>query len=262
MVGMCAVDPSDATQNLAHREIRLVIDAQLSRIFTNLNKRIIAKLKEYLADEGFDLEICHEGIAGSEKALSQEHDLIILDVMLPGCSGFEVLKKIRKQSEVPVLMLTARGDEVDRIVGLEIGADDYLGKPFNPRELVARIRAIFRRTQPQENDPDSSMEPSRWCVDDVELELNTRRVFKQGRIIALTAVEFNLLKVLLRSAGTVVSREELNHAVLGRSYSPYDRSIDVHVSKLRKKLGEKVGQAERIQAIRGEGYLYACLEKE
>jgi two-component system, OmpR family, response regulator CpxR len=195
---MCAVDPSDATQNLAHREIRLVIDAQLSRIFTNLNKRIIAKLKEYLADEGFDLEICHEGIAGSEKALSQEHDLIILDVMLPGCSGFEVLKKIRKQN--------------------------------------------------------SSMEPSRWCVDDVELELNTRRVFKQGRIIALTAVEFNLLKVLLRSAGTVVSREELNHTVLGRSYSPYDRSIDVHVSKLRKKLGEKVGQAERIQAIRGEGY--------
>lgn len=219
-------------------------------------------LKEYLVDEGFELEICHEGIAGSDKALSQTHDLIILDVMLPGCNGFEVLKKIRKQSNVPVLMLTARGDEIDRIVGLEIGADDYLGKPFNPRELVARIRAIFRRTQPEDGDPDTSMEPSKWCVDDIELELHTRSVLKQGQAIDLTAVEFNLLKVLLRSAGTVVSREELNREVLGRSYSPYDRSIDVHVSKLRKKLGEKVGQAERIQAIRGEGYLYACLRKE
>jgi two-component system response regulator CpxR len=219
-------------------------------------------LKEYLEDEGFELEICHEGIAGSDKALSQTYDLIILDVMLPGCNGFEVLKKIRKQSNVPVLMLTARGDEVDRIVGLEIGADDYLGKPFNPRELVARIRAIFRRTRTEDGDPETPMEPSRWCVDDIELELHTRRVFKKGRAVDLTAVEFNLLKVLLQSAGTVVSREELNRAVLGRSYSPYDRSIDVHVSKLRKKLGEKVGQAERIQAIRGEGYLYACLGKE
>jgi DNA-binding response OmpR family regulator len=219
-------------------------------------------LKEYLADEGFDLETCHEGLSGSEQALSQKYDLIILDVMLPGCNGFEVLKKIRKQSDVPVLMLTARGDEVDRIVGLEIGADDYLGKPFNPRELVARIRAIFRRTRSQDGDPGASAELSRRCVDDVELELNTRRVFKQGQAIDLTAVEFNLLKVLLQSAGTVVSREDLNQAVLGRSYSPYDRSIDVHISKLRKKLGEKVGQVERIQAIRGEGYLYAFLEKE
>jgi DNA-binding response OmpR family regulator len=219
-------------------------------------------LKEYLADEGFDLETCHEGLSGAERALSQKHDLIILDVMLPGCNGFEVLKRIRKQSNVPVLMLTARGDEVDRIVGLEIGADDYLGKPFNPRELVARIRAIFRRTQSQDGGPDAATEPSRLCVDDVVLELNTRCVFKQGQAIELTAVEFNLLKVLMQTAGTVVSREELNRAVLGRSYSPYDRSIDVHISKLRRKLGEKVGQAELIQAIRGEGYLYAFLEKE
>jgi DNA-binding response OmpR family regulator len=219
-------------------------------------------LAEYLADEGFDLETCHEGLAGSELALSLKYDLIILDVMLPGCNGFEVLKKIRKQSDVPVLMLTARGDEVDRIVGLEIGADDYLGKPFNPRELVARIRAVFRRTQSQGGDSGITAEPARWCVDDVELELNTRRVLRRGQAIDLTAVEFNLLKVLLQSAGTVVSREDLNQAVLGRSYSPYDRSIDVHISKLRKKLGEKVGQVERIQAIRGEGYLYASLAKE
>ena len=223
---------------------------------------LCALLKEYLVDEGFELDICNDGITGSEEALSQKHDLVILDVMLPGCNGFEVLKKIRKQSNVPVLMLTARGDDVDRIVGLEIGADDYLGKPFNPRELVARIRAVFRRTQPQEGDADTSVEPSRLRVDDVELELNTRRVVQQGRAVDLTAVEFNLLKVLLGAAGTVVSREELNQAVLGRAYSPFDRSIDVHVSKLRRKLGEKVGRAERIQAIRGEGYLYARVEKK
>ncbi len=223
---------------------------------------LCALLKEYLADEGFDLETCHEGLSGLEKSLSLYFDLIILDVMLPGCNGFEVLKQIRKQSDVPVLMLTARGDEVDRIVGLEIGADDYLGKPFNPRELVARMRAIFRRTQPTDSDPGAAVEPSNWRVDDIALECRTRRVFKQGQAIDLTAVEFNLLKALLQSAGTVISREELNQAVLGRKYSPFDRSIDVHISKLRKKLGEKVGQAERIQAIRGEGYLYACLQKE
>jgi DNA-binding response OmpR family regulator len=236
--------------------------ATITILLIDDDMELCSLLKEYLADEGFDLETCHEGLSGVERALSRTHDLIILDVMLPGCNGFEVLKKIRKQSNVPVLMLTARGDEVDRIVGLEIGADDYLGKPFNPRELVARIRAIFRRTQPRDGGPDDAAEPYRLCVDDVVLELNTRCVFKQGRAIDLTAVEFNLLKVLMHSAGTVVSREELNSEVLGRSYSPYDRSIDVHISKLRRKLGEKVGQAERIQAIRGEGYLYAFLEKE
>ena len=223
---------------------------------------LCALLKEYLGDEGFELETCHDGPSGLTRALAGQHALIVLDVMLPGCSGFEVLRKIRKQSDVPVLMLTARGDEVDRIVGLEIGADDYLGKPFNPRELVARIKAIFRRTQPQESDADTAAEPAKYQVDDIILEGRTRRVFKQGEAVDLTAVEFNLLKVLLQSAGSVVSRETLNHEVLGRAYTAYDRSIDVHISKLRKKLGEKVGSAERIQAIRGEGYLYACLQKE
>lgn len=219
-------------------------------------------LAEYLADEGFDLETCHDGRAGLDRSLSQAHDLIILDVMLPGCNGFEVLKKLRKQSDIPVLMLTARGEEVDRIVGLEIGADDYLGKPFNPRELVARIRAIFRRVQPPESSPDTSEAPARLCVDDIEMEPGTRQVLRNGKALDLTAVEFNLLRVLLASAGSVVSREELNQAVLGRPYSPLDRSIDVHVSKLRKKLGEKIGRVERIQAVRGEGYLYASVRKD
>ncbi len=223
---------------------------------------LCALMKEYLADEGFSLETCHEGLLGLERALSGRHDLVILDVMLPGCNGFEVLKQLRQKSDVPVLMLTARGDEVDRIVGLEIGADDYLGKPFNPRELVARMRAIFRRLRIQENGSDAVAVPSKLCVDDIELEPSTRRVLKKGTAIDLTAVEFNLLTVLLQSAGKVVSREELNREVLGREYSPYDRSIDVHISKLRKKIGDKVGQADRIQAIRGEGYLYSVLEKE
>ena len=223
---------------------------------------LCALMEEYLADEGFSLETCHEGLLGLERALSGRHDLVILDVMLPGCNGFEVLKQLRQKSDVPVLMLTARGDEVDRIVGLEIGADDYLGKPFNPRELVARMRAIFRRLRIQENGSDAVAVPSKLCVDDIELEPSTRRVLKKGTAIDLTAVEFNLLTVLLQSAGKVVSREELNREVLGREYSPYDRSIDVHISKLRKKIGDKVGQADRIQAIRGEGYLYSVLEKE
>lgn len=218
-------------------------------------------LQEYLVGEGFNLETRHEGPSGLEQALARRYDLIILDVMLPGFNGFEVLKKIRKQSEVPVLMLTARGDEVDRIVGLEIGADDYLGKPFNPRELVARIRAIFRRMKKQDGKPGGDLEPSKICVDDIELEMHSRRVLKKGQPVELTSVEFNLLKELLQSAGAVVSREALNRAVLGRTYTPYDRSIDVHISKLRKKIGERVGQAERIQAIRGEGYLYTYVGK-
>lgn len=225
------------------------------------DKELCSLLKEYLADEGFGLETSHDGPAGLQQALTKPYDLIILDVMLPGCNGFEVLKKIRKKSDVAVLMLTARGDEVDRIVGLEIGADDYLGKPFNPRELVARIRAIFRRIQSQDHEGGALEPPAKLCVDDIELELHSRRVLKQGKAIDLTAVEFNLLTELLRSAGQVVSREDLNEAVLGRAYTPYDRSIDVHISKLRKKLGEKVEQVERIQAIRGEGYLYTRLKK-
>ncbi|MFH0759160.1 MAG: response regulator transcription factor, partial [Bacteroidota bacterium] len=213
-------------------------------------------LKEFLADEGFQLEACHNGNEGVGKACEGNFTLVILDVMLPGCSGFEVLQKIRKQSDVPVLMLTARGDEVDRIVGLEVGADDYLAKPFNPRELIARIRAILRRTKHDEPKPLSGNETKRLCVGDVEMDFAARRVTKGGRAIDLTAVEFTLLKVLLTSVGSVVSREDLNRAVLGRDYSPLDRSIDVHISKLRKKLKGDADGADVIKAIRGEGYIY------
>lgn len=219
-------------------------------------------LTEFLIDEGFHVEACHNGNEGVAKACAGTYTLIVLDVMLPGCNGFEALQKIRKQSEVPVLMLTARGDEVDRIVGLEIGADDYLAKPFNPRELIARIRAVLRRTRKDADAPRpaAGSEKKRLRVGDLEMDIAARRVVQQGKVIDLTAVEFALLKVLLLSAGNVVSREELNRAVLGRNYSPLDRSIDVHISKLRKKVKGLPGAADAIKAIRGEGYVFAVSE--
>ena len=177
--------------------------------------------------------------------------------MLPGISGFEVLRRIRTGSGVPVLMLTARGDDVDRIVGLEMGADDYLPKPFNPRELVARIRAIQRRVEPRrERAADPERAPGRLIVGDVQLDPGARVVLQEGRPVDLTSVEFALLELLLRAAGQVVTREELAKEGLGRRLSPYDRSIDVHVSSLRKKLGHQLGETERIKTVRGVGYLY------
>ncbi len=214
-------------------------------------------LGEYLGREGFSAESAGDGIAGLERALSGEHALVVLDVMLPGISGFEVLRRIRERSRVPVLMLTARGDDVDRIVGLEMGADDYLLKPFNPRELVARIRAVKRRFAPSPHGGVSPEPPEPLRVGDVELEPGTRTVRRAGEPVELTSVEFSLLEALLRSAGRAVPREELARTALGRTLSSYDRSIDVHVSSLRRKLGHRVGATERIRNIRGIGYLYS-----
>jgi two-component system response regulator CpxR len=179
----------------------------------------------------------------------------VLDVMLPGTNGFEVLRRIRAASRVPVLMLTARGDDVDRIVGLEIGADDYLPKPFNPRELVARIRAVLRRA---EVEPQFKAEGGRLVVGDIELVPGTRTVLRSGQKVDLTSVEFSILENLVRQAGQVVSREDLVRNALGRSLSAYDRSIDVHVSSLRRKLGQGPGESERIKTIRSVGYLYSA----
>jgi DNA-binding response OmpR family regulator len=179
----------------------------------------------------------------------------VLDVMLPGLNGFEVLRRIRAESKVPVLMLTARGDDVDRIVGLEIGADDYLPKPFNPRELLARIRAILRRAILDK--PGYETTTRKLIVGDVELDSGTRAVSRAGENVELTAVEFDLLEKLLRAAGRIITREELSKEVLGRSSSPFDRSIDMHISNLRKKLGHHFGATERIKTVRGVGYIYA-----
>ncbi|MHC1697469.1 MAG: response regulator transcription factor [Geobacteraceae bacterium] len=213
-------------------------------------------LNDYLSAEGFEAEAVHDGETGADRALNDAFGLIVLDVMLPKLSGFEVLRRIRTGSSVPVLMLTARGDEVDRIVGLEMGADDYLPKPFNPRELVARLRAILRRAIV----PMSGTEaPSPLLtVGDVSVDPGARSVLCGGRAIEVTSVEYSLLEVLLRMAGKVISREDLSTQALGRTLNYQDRSIDVHVSSLRKKLGTLGDGSERIKSVRGVGYLYTC----
>src|SRR5258706_6326396 len=214
---------------------------------------LCALVQEYLTAEGFSLKAVHDGEQGLQQALTNDYSLVVLDVMLPGINGFEVLRRIRSVSKIPVLLVTARGEDVDRIVGLEIGADDYLPKPFNPRELVARIRAILRRTK-RVTAADEA--PEVLSVGDIELDPATRSVRRDGQPVDLTSVEFNLLEVLLREAGRVVPRERLVNAVLSRKFSPFDRSIDMHVSKVRKKLGDTDAD-EHIKTIRGVGYIFA-----
>jgi DNA-binding response OmpR family regulator len=215
-------------------------------------------LSEYLDSEGFVVNTVNHGEEGANLALAEDYALVVLDVMLPGMNGFDVLRRIRASSQLPVIMLTARGDDVDRIVGLELGADDYLPKPFNPRELVARIRAIQRRTDSQATAQESATpKVTEVNVGDILLSTANRSVKRNGEPLELTSVEFTLLEVLLRQAGQVISREDLVEKALGRRLSAYDRSIDVHVSALRKKLGHHQGDTERIKTIRGIGYLYS-----
>lgn len=213
-------------------------------------------LRELLTPEGFTVAAVHNGIEGVKQAVSGQYALVVLDVMLPGLTGFEVLRQIRASSRVAVLMLTARGDDVDRIVGLEIGADDYLPKPFNPRELVARIRAVLRRMEHESRPPRPEM--GRVVVGDLQLIPSTRTLLCAGQQVELTSVEFSILEILLRQAGHVVGRDELVRQAMGRKPSSYDRSIDVHVSSLRKKLGPRKGDPERIKTIRNVGYLYSA----
>jgi DNA-binding response OmpR family regulator len=214
-------------------------------------------VREYLNSEGFEVEAAHDGKQGVERFLSGRYSLMVLDVMLPGINGFEVLRRTRAKSAAPVLMLTARGNDVDRIVGLEIGADDYLPKPFNPRELVARIRAILRRTGSQSEETSARTARKLLFVGDIELDHGAHVVRCSGVVVELTSVEFTLLEVLLGSAGQVVTREELAKTGLGRNLALFDRSVDMHISHLRKKLGPGLHGSERIKTIRGAGYVYA-----
>jgi DNA-binding response OmpR family regulator len=214
-------------------------------------------IAQFLEPEGFVIEAEHDGARAVERALAEPRDLVVLDVMLPGMNGFEVLRRIRTQSGMPILMLTARGEDVDRIIGLEIGADDYLPKPFNPRELVARIRAILRRAGPDAGNGPGAPRRIKLTIGDVELDGGSRLVRRDGKDISLTTVEFDLLRALMEMAGRAVTREELTKAVLGRAFSTFDRSIDTHVSNLRRKLGPDRHGAERIKTVRNVGYLYA-----
>lgn len=211
----------------------------------------------YLAGEGFEIESVQSGEQGIEAALSRSYEIIVLDVMMPGMNGFEVLRRIRAESRTPILMLTAKGDVHDRILGLELGADDYLAKPFDPQELAARIRAILRRSRPGSAKTPTSL----LRMGDIELNPGTRSIQRAGEALSLTTVEYDLLEFLLRATGQVVGREELADKVLGRAFSPFDRSIDTHICNLRKKLGALADGTERIKGVRGIGYLYASPAK-
>lgn len=214
-------------------------------------------LGDYLRREGFDVDCAHDGDAALVSALAGGYDLLVLDVMMPKRDGFDVLRRLRQESLIPVLMLTARGSDVDSILGLELGADDYLPKPCNPRVLMARMRAVLRRAGAEaEGDGDADdLE-----VGDIELQRGARRVRRDGAPIELTSTEFSVLAVLLQSAGRVVGKEALSEQALGRKLTRYDRSLDMHISNLRRKLGALPGGEERIQTVRGVGYLYRRAE--
>jgi two-component system, OmpR family, response regulator CpxR len=221
-------------------------------------------LVEYLKRESFAVDCVHEGEAGLDRALAGRYDVVILDVMLPILPGFEILRRLRRRSAVPVLMLTARGEDVDRIVGLELGADDYLPKPFNPRELVARIHAILRRAAPEPEQPAPAAPAPRTVpvagdpalvIEELAIHPARREVTFREKLIPLTTVEFDVLCVLARSAGRVVRREEISKGALGRSYGPYDRSVDMHVMNLRRKLQSAAGERISIKTVRSAGYM-------
>ncbi len=216
------------------------------------DRELCQLLKRYLEGEGFQVSSVHDGEAGVAAAFDGAAEAVVLDVMLPGLDGFEVLRRIRTRSQVPIIMLTARGDEVDRIVGLEAGADDYLPKPFNPRELAARLRAVLRRAG---SSSPAGATGGLLQVEDLELDLGARAVFAGGRPVELTGTEFSLLELLARNAGQVVTREELSREVLERRPNPFDRSLDVHISNLRRKLGPLPDGGERIKTIRARGYI-------
>jgi DNA-binding response OmpR family regulator len=214
---------------------------------------LCSMLTEYMGKFGFRVTAVHRGDTGLKTALEKPFALVLLDVMLPGLDGFEVLRRIRATSAVSVLLLTARGEDVDRIVGLEIGADDYLSKPFNPRELLARVRAILRRSAGAQ----VVQEQTLLRADGLELNLAARTVLQSGKKIELTDVEFALLEALMRSPGKVVSREDISEYVLGRKFHPFDRALDMHVSRLRRKLGENSEADAQVKTIRGVGYQLA-----
>jgi two-component system, OmpR family, response regulator CpxR len=211
-------------------------------------------LAEYLGSEGFEVDRVHDGEQAVTAVLTDRYDLVILDIMMPKMNGFDALREVRRKNATPVLMLTARGDDVDRIVGLEMGADDYLPKPCNPRELVARIRAILRRIKPFQNEPDS--QANTLVIDDVELQSSSRQVLCGGASVELTSTEFGVLAELMEHAGTVVSKKQLTETVLERKLTQYDRSMGMHVSHVRRKLGKTASGEERIKTVRNAGYLY------
>lgn len=212
------------------------------------DQELTSMLSTYLQREGFVVQVANDSQQGLRKAVAGHYELLVLDVMMPGLDGISLLRQIRQHSKVPVIMLTAKGDDIDKVLGLELGADDYVAKPCLPRELVARIRAILRRVQQQQD------EPTEVRVGPLTLEPGSRKAWVNGQQIQLTGAEFSVLWVLACQAGRLVSKAELSLQALGKTLTQYDRSLDVHISNIRQKLGKREDQQAWIEAVRGKGY--------
>ena len=224
------------------------------------DKKLCGLIREYLEPLGYRVSMRHTGTEGLQAALEGSYEAVILDVMMPGMDGIEVLRELRKKSTVPVLMLTAMGEESDRIAGLEMGADDYLPKTFSTRELLARLRAVMRRSHREE--VKSNENPDEFLIGDLCLKEGPHVATKGGELLDLTALEFEILGSLMRAGGRVKSREELIEEVSKRKFDVFDRSIDVHISALRKKLGDDAKAPNYIRTIRAVGYQLICGEEE
>ena len=238
-----------STLNKAHSETSAPREARV--LLVDDDRELCLMLTEYLVAEHFEVKSVHDGNDALAELQANDFEILILDVMLPSMGGFDVLRKLGASYDTPILMLTARGDDVDRIVGLELGADDYLSKPFNPRELVARIRAILRRAL---NRPAREVVSDELAVGPIVLNSGMRQVRVSDQPVALTGAEFRVLELLMRSAGQVISRESMTEQALGRKLVPYDRSIDTHISNLRRKLNLETGTNPEIKNVRGSGY--------
>ncbi len=220
------------------------------------DKKLCRLVKDYLEPMGYDVDAAHTGSHGLEKVLAGDFNVVILDVMMPEMDGFEVLKRLRKESDIPVLMLTARGDETDRIVGLEMGADDYLPKTFSTRELLARLRAVTRRSFKSGPHPGPTAMDQALILENLQISPTSRTARLGADILNLTPIEFDLLMCLAKAAGRVLTRDQLLDAVSGRSYDVFDRSVDVHISSLRRKLGDDSRNPRFIKTVRSAGYMF------
>lgn len=226
--------------------------ATVTALLIDDDERLARLTAEYLGNHGIHVSRAGDGEVGLREAQAGSFDVVLLDLMLPGRSGLDVCRALRERSDVPILMLTARGEEADRVLGLELGADDYLPKPFSPRELLARIQAVLRRARGRAGPP---LRTTR--VGDLVIDPGARRATVRGRALDLTGYEFNLLRVLAERAGRVLSREQLMELVRGNAEEAFDRSIDVHISHLRQKLGDDPRRPRWLKTVRGEGYLLA-----
>ena len=242
-----------ASGRAAHHEKVMTSSEPIIRaLMVEDDSRLAQLTRDYLDKRGVVVTVVGDGRAGLEEARRERYDCVLLDLMLPGMDGISLCQKLREQSDVPVIMITARGEEADRVMGLEIGADDYLAKPFSPRELLARINAIVRRRR-------GLVGPSTRVLTagDLTLDPGARRASLSGVELSLTSYEFSLLYALVERAGRVLSREQLMELARGSAEEAFDRSIDVHISRLRQKLGDDSRRPKRIKTVRGVGYQYA-----